>query len=99
MNALIREVVNVYKDPALQSNVLRDLALHHSYTFILLSTPDSKSVEAIENPIYEAVFTDAVHMDLKRSLYGRKTNSTVKSDQRPLFEKYQFLSPGKQVCR
>lgn len=94
LEASIGGPTNVHKDPALQSNVLKDLALHHSYTFILLSTPDSKSVEAVEDPIYEAVFDDAVHMDLKRSLSAGKKNSTVESDQRPLFEKYQFLSPG-----
>ncbi len=33
-------------------------------------------------------------MDLKRNLWARERNETGLSDLRPLFEKYQFLSPG-----
>lgn len=68
--------------------------MHHTYTFILLSTPSTKVEEVDEGSVYEAAFNDPVHMDLKRSLYARADNSTTKSDQRPLFEKYQFLTPG-----
>jgi hypothetical protein len=84
-----------YIDPGLQANVLKDLSMHHSYTFILLSTPATNvEEEEVDNPVYEAIFDDAVHMDLKRNLYERKGNSTSRGDQRPLFEKYQFLTPG-----
>lgn len=69
--------------------------MHHSYTFILLSTPATTvEEEEVDNPVYEAIFDDAVHMDLKRNLHERKGNSTSRGDQRPLFEKYQFLTPG-----
>jgi len=81
-------------DPGLQANVLKDLATHHSYTFILLSTPATNVEEDEDYPVYEAIFDDAVHMDLKRNLYARKRNSTGPADPRPLFEKYQFLTPG-----
>lgn len=49
-----------------------------------------------ESPVYEAMFDEPVHMDLKRSLYSRAAgrNSSVPTDTRPLFEKYQFLTPG-----
>lgn len=83
-------------DPGLQANVLQDLAKHHLYTFILLSTPSTKALEVDESPVYEATFDDSVHMDLKRSLYPRAggRNSSIPTDTRPLFEKYQFLTPG-----
>jgi hypothetical protein len=51
---------------------------------------------------YEPEFSQPVHMDMKRSmeeveeteLFARKkSNATV--DHRPLFEKYQFFTPGK----
>jgi len=69
--------------------------MHHSYTFILLSTPATRlGQEEVDNPVYEAIFDDAIHMDLKRNLNEKKGNSTSRGDQRPLFEKYQFLTPG-----
>lgn len=33
-------------------------------------------------------------MDLKRDIYPRAKNVSSVVDQRPLFEKYNFLSPG-----
>ena len=82
-------------DPALQLNVLKDIRRSHSYAFILFSTPTASIEEHNESPIYEAAFNDPVHMDLKRDLYTRKSNATKEHDARPLFEKYQFLTPGK----
>ena len=81
-------------DPALQMNVLKDIRKSYSYTFILFSTPSGSIEEHNESPAYEAAFNDPVHMDLKRNLYTREANSTKDYDARPLFEKYQFLTPG-----
>lgn len=44
--------------------------------------------------MYEAKFLEPLHMDLKRDLWVRERNETNSTDLRPLFEKYQFLSPG-----
>ena len=56
--------------------------------------------DASEFKAYEPEFSGPVHMDMKRSVerqfVGRsKGNST--SDNRPLFEKYQFFTPGKSL--
>jgi len=53
--------------------------------------------DASEFKAYEPEFSGPVHMDMKRSIErqvvgGSKSNST--SDNRPLFEKYQFFTPG-----
>jgi hypothetical protein len=64
------------------------------YTVIYLSTPIEGVLEEGE-PLYEAVFDEAVHMELKRELGARKGNDSQDvPDLRPLFEKYTFLSPG-----
>jgi hypothetical protein len=42
---------------------------------------------------YEPVFIEPLHMELKRqSAYEDKPSD--KQDHRPLFEKYQFFTPG-----
>lgn len=81
-------------DPVLQHNVLKDIRKFYSYTFVLLSTPLTEMEAKDEIPVYEAAFNDPVHMDLKRNLYIKEDNSTRATDNRPLFEKYQFLTPG-----
>ncbi|EJP63877.1 Protein big1 [Beauveria bassiana] len=43
-------------------------------------------------PSYEAQFDEAIHMDLRRAIDNK--NSTTGKDNRPLFEKYQFFTPG-----
>ncbi|CAM1508501.1 Fc.00g053490.m01.CDS01 [Cosmosporella sp. VM-42] len=60
-----------------------------SYTFLFIGTPGE--------PIYEPEFDEPLRMDLKRHTQGkpilRRANETVR-DTRPLFEKYQFFTPG-----
>ncbi|KAI9046489.1 hypothetical protein LZ554_009236 [Drepanopeziza brunnea f. sp. 'monogermtubi'] len=64
------------------------------YTVIYHTTPaDVVAEQGTEQIVYEASFEDVVHMDLKRDLGAREKNATV-GDVRPLFEKYQFFSPG-----
>ncbi|GAB1314414.1 hypothetical protein MFIFM68171_04624 [Madurella fahalii] len=64
--------------------------LDGDYTVILFSDPN-------EFKAYEPQFAEAAHMDLKRwsdeseMLFKRKLNST---NNLPLFEKYQFFTPG-----
>jgi len=65
------------------------------YTVIYTSTPVNGTVgRGEENVVYESQFVDAVHADLKRDLEARVPPKTNETDMRPLFEKYQFLTPG-----
>ncbi|KAK0636289.1 BIG/ATPase V1 complex, subunit S1 [Bombardia bombarda] len=62
------------------------------YTVVILSDPN-------EFKAYEPEFVQPVHMDLKRqpkesvAFIGRRAGDS-KYDNRPLFEKYQFFTPG-----
>ena len=66
-------------------------AFDGDYTVVLFSDPN-------EFKAYEPEFIEPVHMDLRRQaddgvkFSSRRTNSTSKA---PLFEKYQFFTPGK----
>jgi hypothetical protein len=67
--------------------------LEEDYTVMVFS-------DASEFKAYEPEFSAPVHMDMKRAIERQvvrasKGNST--SDNRPLFEKYQFFTPGKST--
>lgn len=47
-----------------------------------------------ESAIYQAEFDATAHIDLKRDFRVRADNSTNAPDTRPLFEKYQYFTPG-----
>jgi hypothetical protein len=49
------------------------------------------SVEVADNLSYKPVFIEPLHMELKR--FDKPPNDAEKDD-RPLFEKYQFFTPG-----
>jgi len=81
--------------------LLSGLSSGPKYTVILLSTPATNVspaqavVSENENSIvYEPKFMEPLHMDLKRDIYARERNESGVVDRRPLFEKYNFLSPG-----
>ncbi|UKZ83636.1 hypothetical protein TrVFT333_011445 [Trichoderma virens FT-333] len=60
-----------------------------SYTFIFFSTPGE--------PNYEAEFEEPVRMELKRNVQSTqlpKGDNETEWDKLPLFEKYQFFTPG-----
>jgi hypothetical protein len=60
-----------------------------SYTFIYLSSPSE--------PIYEADFGEPLHVELKRravSMPVRRAKNETDWNNLPLFEKYQFFTPG-----
>ncbi|KAI1876663.1 hypothetical protein JX265_004189 [Neoarthrinium moseri] len=63
--------------------------------FTVLYTAGSRTATGghIEGKPYEAEFRDTTHQELKRQLssIARRANET---DNRPLFEKYQFFTPG-----
>ena len=62
---------------------------------IYITTPSTSSHDDM---LYEAKFQDPVHMDLKRQLMVRYPTNTTTNDTRPLFEKYQFFTPGMFLC-
>lgn len=64
----------------------------NDYTVVFLSTQ-------MENTMYEADFEEAVDMDLKRHVQSgslmRRADNETDWNKLPLFEKYQFFTPGK----
>ncbi|MCJ1226798.1 hypothetical protein MMC12_003452 [Toensbergia leucococca] len=82
------------------SSVL-DLLPSPKYTVIYTTTPISSDHPQIliqESQTYEmdSAFPSAVHIDLKRdySIQGRASNHSGVDSSLPLFEKYQFFTPG-----
>jgi hypothetical protein len=79
---------------------LTDLVSGYRYTVIYTSTPPSSLIQSstsssTEVPLYEAEFQNLEHLDLKRNLKMREDNTSLNDTAMlPLFEKYQFLTPG-----
>ena len=85
-------------DSNLYSTILKDLPKGVKYTVIFTTTKVDKVIqELLSQPVYEPEFEvgSVLKMDLKRDLGVRRDNGT-RPDSRPLFEKYQFLTPGMQ---
>ena len=80
-------------DAKIYNALLKDLPTGPKYTVIYTTTPLKEAIR--EEYKYESAFDEAVHMDLKRDLRLRVPPKTNETDMRPLFEKYQFLTPGK----
>lgn len=70
---------------AILSKSLDELTSSDSYTIMFVGTPGEQT--------YEPEFDDRLRMDLKRDLSSSGNES--QRDTRPLFEKYQFFTPGK----
>ncbi|KAF7952704.1 hypothetical protein EAE96_005935 [Botrytis aclada] len=66
------------------------------YTVIFTTTPVGSVLEQHNSdlPVYNAEFDSTSHIDLKRDFRIRAGNSTTEPDRRPLFEKYQYFTPG-----
>lgn len=78
------DVLGQALEPILSSN---------SYTILFIGTPGEKN--------YQPEFEDPVRMDLKRHIQNQpirqeKNETKRERDRRPLFEKYQFFTPGKK---
>ncbi|KAF7545278.1 hypothetical protein G7Z17_g9289 [Cylindrodendrum hubeiense] len=72
----------------LLSKSIDELKSSDSYTILFVGTPGEQT--------YQPEFDDRLRMDLKRDLSSspmRRDNGTER-DTRPLFEKYQFFTPG-----
>ncbi|KAJ8059315.1 hypothetical protein OCU04_012276 [Sclerotinia nivalis] len=84
------------QDVMLNSAFYEHLPSGPEYTVIYTTTPvDSVlSQKEPELDVYEAVFDASAHFDLKRDFRIRADNSTDSPDNRPLFEKYQYFTPG-----
>jgi hypothetical protein len=83
----------------INTNFFEHLSSGPEYTVIYTTTPvgaviDSEDVESVEPVVYDAEFDATEHLDLKRDFRVRADNSTNSTDTRPLFEKYQFFTPG-----
>jgi hypothetical protein len=61
-----------------------------NYTIIYTTTP--VSAEIVDDLSYKPVFIEPLHMELKR--FDDKPPNDTEKDDRPLFEKYQFFTPG-----
>lgn len=79
-------------DAHLFSTVFNVLPKGTKYTVVFGTTPSTAA--AHEDLVYEADFQEPVHMDLKRNVLRRESKSDNGPDRRPLFEKYQYFTPG-----
>ncbi|CCE30004.1 hypothetical protein E4U22_004865 [Claviceps purpurea] len=65
------------------------MASSDSYTILFYATP--------REPLYDSEFIEPLHMDVRRDINNapllHRANETER-DTRPLFEKYQFFTPG-----
>lgn len=81
------------EDSTLYTKIFQELKNHKQYTVIYTTTPSNILIDDQPLVAYEPSFTESFHMDLKRNFGASESNETA-YDPRPLFEKYQFLSPG-----
>ncbi|KAB8305152.1 hypothetical protein EYC80_004445 [Monilinia laxa] len=84
------------QDIMLNSVFYEHLSSGPEYTVIYTTTPIGFVLEqdVPESAIYQAEFDATAHIDLKRDFRVRADNSTNAPDTRPLFEKYQYFTPG-----
>jgi hypothetical protein len=75
------------------TDILKSLSKEYKYTVIYTSTPRTPSIQ-IDEDTYEPSFPNPAQIELKRGLNIRVPPGTVNNDSRPLFEKYQFFTPG-----
>ncbi|GAO17005.1 hypothetical protein UVI_02022190 [Ustilaginoidea virens] len=82
-----RKAADRFSDDAL-SKELDATTLGNSYTILLYAPP--------REPLYDSEFLQPLHLDMKRGVDDApvpRANDTQR-DTRPLFEKYQFFTPG-----
>ncbi|KAM0558426.1 hypothetical protein ACHAPJ_004616 [Fusarium lateritium] len=87
---------------AIKQWTLSEKWMKDSYTVLFVGTPStqakaaSASKKVSEKTVYESEFVEPVHMDLKRDVLDgtSKAGNNTKYDNRPLFQKYQFFTPG-----
>ncbi|QSZ29805.1 hypothetical protein DSL72_004323 [Monilinia vaccinii-corymbosi] len=84
------------QDVMLNSFLYEHLSSGPEYTIIYTTSPIGSVLEqdVTDYEIYNAEFEATAHIDLKRDFRIRADNSTKAADTRPLFEKYQYFTPG-----
>ncbi|KAM3076064.1 hypothetical protein ACMFMG_006420 [Clarireedia jacksonii] len=83
-------------DAKINTDLLENLSSGPEYTVIYTTTPVGAVIESedAEPIVYDVSFDASEHLDLKRDFRVRVDNSTNSTDNRPLFDKYQFFTPG-----
>lgn len=89
-------ITDVLTDLILNDVVYGYLSDLSSYTVIYTTTPIGSVLQQdqSEPPVYNAEFDATAHIDLKRDFDIRANKSKNATDTRPLFEKYQYFTPG-----
>ncbi|KAI9648758.1 hypothetical protein NHQ30_003398 [Ciborinia camelliae] len=84
------------QDAMLNSVFYEYLSSGPEYTVIYATTPIGSVLQKDESESirYNAEFEATAHIDLKRDFRIKADNSTKEPDTRPLFEKYQYFTPG-----
>ncbi|KAH7263904.1 hypothetical protein B0J15DRAFT_463830 [Fusarium solani] len=98
------ELKSLDNDPERRDNVdlwqqAKSLIEKGSHTVLFVGTPrpSKKSASSAEKTIYESEFVEPVRMDVKRDVtdgFQRRADNETEWDNRPLFQKYQFFTPG-----
>lgn len=73
--------------------VLQQYESAGDFTVIYTAGAQMEKEAATEHKSYEADFKDSTHQELKRQV-GSVVRRQKERDTRPLFEKYQFFTPG-----
>ncbi|KAF7522288.1 hypothetical protein G7054_g12198 [Neopestalotiopsis clavispora] len=81
------------KTPSIDSMVLDAVPTAGRYEDLVENLIDSDNDVGAEEKHYEAEFKDTTHQELKRQVDSVKREKKER-DTRPLFEKYQFFTPG-----
>lgn len=74
------------------ARILESITKGKSYTILFFASP--------QEPLYEPDFAEPLHIVVKRdeNTAGlRQAKNETEIDRRPLFEKYQFFTPGMSI--
>lgn len=81
----------VDSDTSIFKNVLSQIT-KYKYTIIFTTIPPEYTNADLSS--IDDLTPESLHTELRREIQARAHNISVGADLRPLFEKYQFLSPG-----
>lgn len=101
MTSLVGPLWYLHATDAFLASVM-DYILWSEYTVIYSTSPNSSSHQSVADELrtyeMETNFGRAVQMELKRDLSNhRRASSNITLPNAPLFERYQFFSPGKAL--
>jgi hypothetical protein len=87
-NVFLKPDADALADALIQDRISSSTA-DDSFTILFLSTPNE--------PSYEPEFAEPIHVEHKRHLQAsnvRRSDNDTEWEKLPLFEKYQFFTPG-----